>query len=153
MTYRGFSVLGAAVIGTLASAGAAPLTNLPPPFSTNVPGQYPLERPWLGRSTTTVSTGHFAKFPDAPELRKLKTELRFDLFSLSFKPSPFNFGPQIISKTEGKTPNGWAHSNLHSYRSALPSDGAITLCATVPALTNLLGEPPIADGAPAFFNC
>ena len=77
-------VLGVAIV----VATAAPITNLPHPFSTNVAGQYLMERPFVGESKATVQTGHFATHTDAPELQKVKRELRHDV-GTSWKPRTY----------------------------------------------------------------
>src|SRR5882724_8069344 len=111
---------------------AASLTNVPPPFSTNAPGLYHLERPWVGEPRAVVQTGFFAGHTNSPELEKLERELRFDLFtvrdkSLADQPGliiAHRPGLLVFSESSGRATNGWFETMLHVYRPVLPSNAA-----------------------------
>ena len=142
----------------ICSAFAAPLTNVPPPFSTNVPGIYHLDRAWVGESRAVVLTGWFAEKTNSPEVEKLEKDLRFDLFTVRDKFSADQTGLivarrpglLVISASRGRTMNGWFQTMLHVYQPALPSNAEIEACATDPKLRELFGAPHIADAAPYF---
>jgi hypothetical protein len=106
-------------------------------LTTNQPGQYRLEPPWIGESKVTVATGVFANHPTTPA--PAPQNLRFDLFSFFDKPSVWHHGPRVISQSYGRTTNGWQHGNLHSHLLLFPTDAQFTEARTASSLTNLLG--------------
>lgn len=134
----------------------ASVAHVPPPYSTNVPGIYHLDHPWVGESKMVVQTGDFTGITNEPATEKIERELRFDLYTVR-DPSAADPpgliiahrpGLLVFSQSEGRTTNGWSQSKLHVYRPALPSDDAIKACLTVTNLTELLGAPHDADGGP-----
>ncbi len=134
------------------STGAA-VTNVPPPFSTNAPGSYLLEHPWLGESTAVVRSGVLATRTNSPEAEKLERDLRFDLFIVRDESSvdppglivAHHPGHLVIAESRGSSTT---YTMPHVYRSRLPSNVEIQTCSTVPKLSELLGAPHEADGAP-----
>jgi hypothetical protein len=131
----------------------AALTNVPPPFSTNAPGLYLLEHPWLGESRAVVRSGVLATWTNSPKVEKLETDLRFDLFIVRDESSADppglivarHPGQLVIAESRGSSTG---YTMPHVYRGRLPSNVEIQTCSTVPKLTELLGAPHEADGAP-----
>src|SRR5207253_2788077 len=111
-------------------------TALPPPFSTNVPGQYVLAPPWTGKTDLTVKTGPFADRVD-PETERLQRALHFDLLLVSGKPSGIQI-PYHPPDTEGREFGKVRYTGRFDYVPALPPDGAIRAAATVSDLEKVL---------------
>lgn len=129
----------------------AAVINIPPPFSTNTPGEYRLERPWLGESRAIVLAGNLATWTNNPAPERLARELRFNFFivrdKLSADPpgliTAHRPGLLVIAESQGRT-----YTRPHVYQSKLPSNVEIQTRSTVPKLTELLGAPHNSDGAP-----
>jgi hypothetical protein len=138
----------AAFLLACGSAVAASVADIPAPFATNVPGQHLLQRPWVGEAKATVRTGYYATNQSPPELRKLETEIHFDLLTVPGGASSNSVRALFLSQSRGRTREGWSYVHPHTYRRTLPSDNEITGCRTVSDLTSLVGVPQWADGAP-----
>jgi hypothetical protein len=103
-------------------------------LNTNGPCRVRLQPAWKGEGNYTVRTGFFTN-AEPPKLERLNRELRFDWFSYSETPSPFNFGAKTVSKAG----RGQNHSNIHTFRASLPTDAEIGAAETVSALEKFLG--------------
>ena len=132
-----------AIIGCVAEM--APTSQLAHLLKTNLPCRVQLQPAWTGNSKPTVRTGFFTN-ASPPQLDRLQRNLRFDWFENSDKPSQFHYGPQTISRSAG----GEGETDIHTYRTSLPTDAAIRACTTISALTNVLGTSQgFHDGAPS----
>jgi len=130
--------LGLVILGCFPSLGQP--YQLAQLLSTNRAGQYRLVQAWVGERGQTIATGFFIKHTNTPAQERAERELRFDLFSYFDKPSAVQPGSRVISRSLGRTQEGWRHTNLHSYREVFPTDAQLTEARTVGALTNLLGS-------------
>jgi hypothetical protein len=133
------------VVAVLGCFSAAANTNeLAQLLTTNQPCQVLLEHAWVGEVSLTVRTGHFTN-ASPPELERIQRRLRLNYFDYSDKPSPWHYGPRILSE---RLAGGWFRRHL-THRTELPSDEAIQACTTISLLTNLLGPVQgFQDGAP-----
>lgn len=129
-------ILAACYIGVSGCSESSPPTSqLAQLLTTNAPCRVRLDPAWVGKAVDTVRTGPYAKIPDPPELARIHSELRFDWFSFSDKPSPWHFGPKTISRSEG----GDTESAIFTWRPSLPSDSDLIAAPTVSALEKFLG--------------
>ena len=103
-------------------------------LNTNVPCRVRLEPAWIGYTEPAIRTGSFTNSL-SPQVERLQHELRFDWFHSVSNPSPLNFGPKTISKSEG----GEMTSCIHSFRSSLPPDTDLIHVTMVSELEKLLG--------------
>jgi hypothetical protein len=122
------------------SLTARALTNVPPlfaRFSTNPPGSYSLDCPWTGQSKITFASHESPEWQEWEGEPRLNTLIVTDTNEVTL---PVN--SLVLAQIYRFDDGGDGLVNCHVYRRVLPTDAAITNCATVGALVNILGQPP-----------